>query len=291
MKIEGLIDNSIIIINKPPGKASHEITTWVKRIVGAKRAGHAGTLDPNVSGVLPIALGRATKLLRYMAGKEKAYVGIIKFKKLLDENEIKSLFKRFVGVLTQTPPKQSAVRKVPRKRTVYSLEFLEISESNPRLVLFKTRVDAGTYIRTLCEDMGKLIGGARMEELRRTAVGTISENQTKSMQDLIDAIWLWKNKNDDHLLRKMIRAPEEFIDLPRIIVKESAVKPLLNGAQLTAPGVKNADEKIKKHDRVAIYSEDLRFLGIGVSQVDGTQIKIIPKGIVVKIERIHLQKY
>ncbi len=289
MDINSLIDNSVIVIDKPPGKASHEITAWVKKILGAKRAGHAGTLDPNVSGVLPIAIGRATKLLRYIVGKEKTYVGIIKFKKIQSESQIRTLFKKFTGELTQTPPKQSAVRKVPRKRTVYFLELLEISEYNPRLVLFKTQVDAGTYIRTLCEDIGKGVGGARMEELRRIAVGRIRENQANSMHDLIDGVWLWKNKNDERALRKMLKSPEDFIDLPKIIVKESAVRSLLNGAQLTAPGLKSVDEKIKKGGRATLYSEKNKFIGVGIAQVDAQQMKTLPKGIVVKIERIHQQ--
>ena len=74
------LDGKVIIINKPPGHTSHEITTFVKKITGVKRTGHAGTLDPDVSGVLPVALGSATKLLRYIAAKDKTYVGIIKFR-------------------------------------------------------------------------------------------------------------------------------------------------------------------------------------------------------------------
>ena len=141
------INNGIIIIDKPCGQVCHEITSCVKKIVGASRSGHAGTLDPNVSGVLPIALGKATKLLRYIAGKDKTYVGIIKFRKILKKDQIENLFREFTGEITQTPPKISAVRKKPRKRTIY---YLKLIEHNGRFAVFETTVDAGTYIRTLC---------------------------------------------------------------------------------------------------------------------------------------------
>lgn len=290
MDLKTLVNNSIILVNKPPGKSSHEITTWVKKIVGARRAGHAGTLDPEVSGVLPVALGRATKLLRYIAGKEKTYVGIIKFRNVQTETQIRELFKKFTGELIQTPPKQSAVRKVPRKRTVYSLEFLEISESNPRLVLFKTRVDAGTYIRTLCEYMGKLVGGSRMEELRRIAVGRINEGDTITMHDLIDAVWLLNNKNDSSGLQKILKPPQHFIDLPRVTIKNTALKSLLSGAQLTAPGIKQIDENVGKGACISIYSENGEFVGVGITQAASDEIKGMERGIAVKIERIHLDK-
>lgn len=293
--ISELIDNGIIILNKPPKIISHEITTWVKKITGAKRAGHAGTLDPDVSGVLPIALGKATKLLTYIAPKDKTYVGIIKFRKVLSRDEIEELFKKFTGEITQLPPKVSAVRKVKRKRKVHYIKFLEQGKENPRLVLFETKVDAGTYIRTLCEDIGKHCGGARMEELRRIAVGNITEDKAITIYDLIDAIWFWKNKNNDKILAKIIQKPEYFIDFARVIVKNSAVQSIRNGAQIMFPAIKEVDPAIKKDKLVAIYSETNEFLGIGECTFDYAEYhnhKIKNKeslhGLAVKIKRVHI---
>jgi len=257
--------NSIIIIDKPPGHTSHEITTFVKKIVGAGRAGHAGTLDPEVSGVLPVALGKATKLLRYIAGKDKTYVGIIKFRNPQGKEQIERLFSEFTGEITQTPPEMSAVRKKPRKRTVYHLKLLEVKG---RLALFEAKVDAGTYIRTLCEDIGKRCGGARMEELRRIAVGGITEKESHGMYDLVDAV-----KEDPDAFRKMLIPPESLIDLPRVYIKESALKSVLSGAQIMKPAIEKNEGKIG--DRVAIYCRD-RFVGIGITEEKK-----------VKLERIH----
>lgn len=286
--IEELLHNSVIIINKPPKIINHELTTWVKKIAKVNRAGHAGTLDPQVSGVVPVALGRATKLLQHIAKKDKTYVGIIKFRNIQGESDIKNLFEKFTGEIEQTPPKISAVRKIKRKRTVYYLKFIEQSRENPRLVLFETKVDAGTYIRTLCEDIGKLCGGARMEELRRIAVGSITEKQAYTIYDFIDALWLYREKKDDSLLRKMLHKPEEFIDYPKVTVRSNAVAALLNGAQLMQPGVKVFPD-IKKGDYVSLFSDKDEFIGVGVSNFDYAGF-LAAKGAVVKIERIHKEK-
>jgi len=282
-EIQKNLSNSIIVINKPPGHSSHEITTFVKKIAGANRSGHAGTLDPDVSGVLPVALGRATKLLRYIAGKDKTYVGIVKFKRIMGRSEVEALFKKFTGELVQTPPKISAVRKVARKRTVYSLRLIELQG---RMALFETRVDAGTYIRTLCEDMGKLCGGARMIELRRIAVGKINEKEAHTMEELIDAMWLLKNRGDDSLLRGMLRAPEEFIDLPKVLIKESAVGSVFSGAQVMIPAIERMETGVRKGDRVALYCGSL-FIGIGIAQISAAEAKTTGHGLAVKLERVH----
>ncbi|MCI0503161.1 RNA-guided pseudouridylation complex pseudouridine synthase subunit Cbf5 [Candidatus Micrarchaeota archaeon] len=277
------IDDRVVIINKPPGLTSHEVSTYVKKICGASRAGHAGTLDPDVSGVLPVALGRATKLLRYIAAKDKTYVGIVKFRNIMPKEMVAELFRRFTGELTQTPPKISAVRKVPRKRTVYSLRLLELEG---RLALFETRVDAGTYIRTLCEDMGKVCGGARMVELRRIAVGKITEKEAHTMTELIDAMWFRKNKESTGMLDAMLRRPETFIDLPKVGLKASALKSILSGAQVMVPAIAKIGD-VKKGEKVALYCEG-SFVGVGRMEIAGADFQHKTRGPAIRMERVHL---
>lgn len=276
------IDDRVIIIDKPPGLTSHEVSTLVRKITGASRAGHAGTLDPDVSGVLPVALGRATKLLQYIAGKDKTYVGIAKFRRIMGRDEVEALFGKFTGELTQTPPKISAVRKVPRKRTVYSLKLLELEG---RLALFETRVDAGTYIRTLCDDMGKTCGGARMVELRRTAVGKITEKEAHRMTDLVDAIWLAAKRNDRSAIEAMLRMPETFIGLPKAHIKESALKSVISGAQVMVPALEKIGD-VKKGGRVAIYCGE-SFVGVGQMAVDASALQNTSRGMAIRLERVH----
>lgn len=277
-----LVDNRVIIIDKPPGQASHEITSFVKRITGASRAGHAGTLDPDVSGVLPVALGKATKLLRYIAAREKTYVGIVKFKNIMGKNEIEALFRRFTGELVQTPPKISAVRKVPRRRTVYYLKLLEL---DGRLALFETKVDAGTYIRTLCDDMGKECGGARMVELRRIAVGKITEREAFPLSGLIDAMWLLDKRDEDGELGRMLRRPEDLISLPKAHIKQSALKSVFSGAQIMIPALEKIGS-VKKGERVALYCGD-SFFGVGVMEMDASELDLKRRGIAIRLERVH----
>ncbi|MBI5223669.1 RNA-guided pseudouridylation complex pseudouridine synthase subunit Cbf5 [Candidatus Micrarchaeota archaeon] len=284
--ISVLIDDSVVLVDKPPGLTSHEVTTLVKKLVGAKRAGHAGTLDPDVSGVLPVALGRATKLLQFISAKDKIYVGLIKFKKLMTKEEISSLFARFEGTITQTPPLISAVKKVPRKRKIHYLRIIEYSQNN-RFVLFETKVDAGTYIRTLCEDMGKLCGGARMEELRRTAVGNILETQTHSIQSISDAVWLNSSLGHSDLLNSFLISPALLINFPKIVVKSSSLKSIISGCPIMIPALERIFGSPERGALVSVYCGS-EFLGVGELMVSESDlIKGKTKGLAVKMIRIH----
>lgn len=285
--LEELLSDSFVIIDKPQGPTSHEVSAWVRRISGVSRSGHAGTLDPNVSGVLPIALGRATKMLKYVAGKRKVYIGIARFRKELTLDEAKELFAKFTGKIRQLPPKMSAVKRKWRERRIYSLEPLEVEG---KLVLFRADVEAGTYIRTLCVSLGKQVGGGRMEELRRIAVGRITEDKTVTLQDFSDAVWAWKEKGEEKYLRSMLIRPWELLGFRKIVVKKKAEENLLSGAQLAAPGIAEVDGKIKADETVAIYSEDGKFIGVGRALYPAAEIKGKARGIVVQTERIHPER-
>lgn len=287
MDLSALLQDGVVLIDKPCGHTSHDITSFVKKLLGCRRTGHAGTLDPQVSGVLPVALGRATKLLQYIASKRKTYAGIIKFRNPPSETEVRALFRRFSGKITQTPPRESAVRKVARQREIYRLELLELKG---RLGLFVAEVEAGTYIRTLCPDIGKQCGGARMEELRRIVVGKITESQTVRLPDLIDAVWAWKNHGEEKRLRPLLHVPDSLIDFPRVVVKESAVASILNGAQIMAPAIAVFPPGVRSGDRVRLYSTSQRFLGVGCSLVDSEKWSSLPRSMVVRLERVHVER-
>ena len=286
MDVEALLNNSVVIIDKPRGPTSHEVSSWVKKLAGLKRTGHAGTLDPNVSGVLPVALGRATKLLRYIAGKRKAYVCIVRFKNELSDAQLENLFSKFRGMITQTPPKISAVKKVARRRFVYELKVLE---REGKKVLFYADVDAGTYIRTICSDMGKSTGGSRMEELRRVSVWNISEKDAVTLQDFSDAIYAYKEKGNPSLLLKILHPPQDLIDAKRIQIRPSAAEAIMHGAQLTAPGVESLDDSIRKEETVKLYCGD-KFIGMGHTIFPARKIRERTHGYVVYVERIHAEK-
>lgn len=278
--MERTISDGFIILDKPPKMICHEVTSWVKKIVGAKKAGHAGTLDPDVTGVLPIAFGPSTKLLPFVAGKTKTYVGIAYFNKEKAKEEIEKIFSKFIGEIEQTPPKESAVAKTKRKRRIYALKLLEVEGKR---ALFLAEVEAGTYIRVLCKDMG-----ADMAELRRIKVGNIAENEAVRIEDVIDGMWLWKNKNDDSFIKKILIPPGDMMGriMGKMLIKEGAAKALMSGAQLMAPGIAEIQEGFEKGENIALYAEN-RFIGVAKALFSSEEMKNMKKGQVAKTLRIH----
>lgn len=278
--MERTISDGFIILDKPPKMICHEVTSWVKKIVGAKKAGHAGTLDPDVTGVLPIAFGPSTKLLPFVAGKTKTYVGIAYFNKEKAKEEIEKIFSKFIGEIEQTPPKESAVAKTKRKRRIYALKLLEVEGKR---ALFLAEVEAGTYIRVLCKDMG-----ADMAELRRIKVGNIAENEAVRIEDVIDGMWLWKNKNDDSFIKKILILPGDMMGriMGKMLIKDGAAKALMSGAQLMAPGIAEIREGFEKGENIALYTEN-RFIGVAKALFSSEEMKNMKKGQVAKTLRIH----
>lgn len=173
-----LLNFGVVNIDKPAGPTSYSISEFVKRALRLKKTSHMGTLDPKVTGVLPITLGRACKLAGYLISHDKVYVGILETHKEQSLEELQKIIdERFVGKILQTPPHRSAVKRAEREREVYHWKLLEASEDN-RNFLFEASVEGGTYIRKLCSDLGEMIGGAHMGELRRISAGIFSENAT-----------------------------------------------------------------------------------------------------------------
>jgi H/ACA ribonucleoprotein complex subunit 4 len=275
----------VVALDKPPGPGSHLVSEWVKGIVGAKKAGHSGTLDPKVSGVLPIALDNSTKIVGTLLIAGKEYVTVMHVHKLLPEDKIRKTILNFVGKIKQLPPVRSAVKRVLRERKVYSIEILEI---NGRDVLFKTNVQAGTYIRKLCSDIGKKLGcGAHMAELRRTRAGHFTEKDTVTLHQLSDAVGFWKEDGDETYLRKVVYTVERAVaHLPRVIVKDGAVSAICHGAPLAAVGITDLSEKIKPGETVAIFSLKGELVGIGNALMNSKQIMEATRGFAIKTDRV-----
>jgi len=199
--IEERLQNGLVIVDKPPGPTSHQVTAWIKQMFGLSKAGHAGTLDPKVSGVLPIALEKATRALPAMLYGTKEYVALMRLHAHRDEEAIRKAFSRFIGDIYQIPPVRAAVKRELRVRRIHSLSILEI---DGRLVLFRVVCDSGTYVRTLCTDIGELLGcGAQMQELRRVRTASFGEDSAVKLQDLKDALEFYK-EGDEKMLRSVL---------------------------------------------------------------------------------------
>jgi len=147
-KTDEIINYGIININKPQGPTSHQVSDYVQKILKLNKSGHSGTLDPNVYGVLPIALGRATRIVQTLLKSGKEYVGIIHFHKKVDEKKLNETIKKyFIGKIKQIPPLKSSVKRVEREREIYYFNIIEKEDND---VLFFVGCQAGTYIRKLC---------------------------------------------------------------------------------------------------------------------------------------------
>ncbi len=258
MGVSLLLKNCFIVVDKPRGPPSAQVGSWVREILEVKKSGHIGTLDPAVSGVLIIALGKAVKLSKFLSGQDKEYVAIMHLHKKVNEDKIRSVFKQFTGDIQQKPPLRSAVVKKVRTRTIHNMEILDIKE---KLVLFKVNCQGGTYIRKLIFDMGKKLGcGANMLELRRIKSGKVLEKEVHSIYEIKDAYWEHKEKNNSSKLLKMLRSPDEMLDfLPVIKVKNTAVPSIAYGSPIYRKALLE-NYNFEKEDFVKVHSEDNIFL-------------------------------
>lgn len=283
-----LLDLGLVVIDKPIGPSSHQVSGWVRRMLGLKKAGHVGTLDPNVSGVLPVLLGRATRAAAFLLGKDKEYVGIVRFHQDISEKEIRDLFMEFTGKITQTPPVKSAVARRPRKREIFSLEILEISG---RDVLFRVGCEAGTYIRKLCSDIGeKSRKGASMLELRRTRVGKWKESDTISLYALSDALWLWQEKENESKIKDSIHPVEDTISLNQVWISDGAVEAVCSGAPLMAPGLLRTEGDVRIGDDVAVMTLKDELVAFGEAQMVPEEMVSARSGVAVKTSKVIMQK-
>ncbi|NYZ76584.1 RNA-guided pseudouridylation complex pseudouridine synthase subunit Cbf5 [Candidatus Micrarchaeota archaeon] len=286
--VEELMEYGIVLADKPQGPSSHEVTSWVRKMLNASKAGHSGTLDPNVSGVLPVGLNRATRAMGLMLKSSKEYVGIIKFHCDVSQDKVNSIFKKFSGEVEQMPPVKSAVRRVLRKRKVYYLEPLEF---NGREVLFRVGCEAGTYIRKLCFDMGKELGcGANMLELRRTKVGGLEESRISTLQDVKDAFWLWKEKGNEKEMRRVILPIEDGLGLGRIWLRDSAIEAVCSGAVLAAPGIAKLEDGIAAGDNVALMSLKGELVAFSAAQASSHEMLAMKNGVAAKTIRVMMKK-
>ena len=172
-----VIPSGILVIDKTRGPSSHQVTAWVGKMLGV-HVGHSGTLDPQVSGVLLVMLGRAVRLAPLLLQHRKEYVCLMRLHGDTTRKRLEEVMEEFTGRIYQRPPRRSAVARNLRIRTIHSLTILDIEE---RLVLFRVTCDAGTYIRSLCHHVGLALGtGAHMQELRRTKSGAFNESDAYS---------------------------------------------------------------------------------------------------------------
>ena len=285
--IKDLIDYGIINIDKPDGPTSHQVSYYVQKILNLDKSGHSGTLDPGVTGILPVATGRATRIVQALLPEGKEYIGIMHLHQEVPEDKIREACQSFVGKIKQLPPIRSAVKRQMRYRNVYYFEILEIEEKD---IFFRVGTQAGTYIRKLCHDIGAKLGtGAHMSELRRTKVGHFNESNIVTMHDLADAYWLWKNEGNEKFIRKCIHPIEYAVKLmPKIWVRDSAVDTICHGANLGMPGIVKLETGIEKDRQVAFMTLKGELVGLGKSLTSTDDMLKKEKGLAAKTEKVFM---
>lgn len=286
--VEKLLDYGIVNIDKPQGPTSHQVSAYIKQMLNLTKAGHSGTLDPNVTGVLPVALGRSTKIVQGLLTAGKEYVCIMHFHNELPEAKIRAAFSDFIGKIMQLPPLKSAVKRQEREREIYYLEIIEIEGQD---VLFKVGCQAGTYIRKLCVDLGRKLGtNAHMVELRRTKAGPFDVSTLTTMNELQDAFIFWKEDKNEKLIRKCIQPIENAVKhLPKIWVTDYTVNSLCHGAALNAPGISKLESDAKYDEIAAVLTLKNELIAIGRLRMNSDEIMKKDKGVVLVVDAVFME--
>ena len=273
-------------MDKPPGNTSHEIVSYVKKILGLDKAGHSGTLDPGTTGLLPIGLDEGTKIVPVLLMGPKEYVALARLHSHVSNEKLGQVLNEFTGPIYQKPPQRSSVKRQTRIRTIYELE---LQDQFDRLLLLRTLCESGTYIRKLIYDIGEVLEvGASMIELRRTKVcNFVDEADFVKLHDLVDAFQLHKETANEEKLRRIILPIEmAMTHIPAITIRDTAIDALCHGAQLALPGIVSVPQNLKKGDLVGIYSLKGEIVGLGISVLDFDEFLSKKKGICFQIKRI-----
>ena len=294
---EELLNFGILNIDKPMRKTSFEISDYIRKKIAelhgikskkkSRKTSHFGTLDPQVTGVLPVALGRAVKLTGFFIGEDKTYVGVGRFHQPVEMEKLQEkINEKFLGVVVQKPPVKSSVKRQAREREVYDFKILETSEKESEKnkdFLFYVKCQGGTYVRKLISDLGEELGiGGHMLELRRVEAGPFTEYEKEdenennvsgcvSLYDFEKAIDEYKREVEkgikkDEKLREMIIPAEivyELYPVLRLKNNPEKVKQFLTGKPLYLRDIENYQEveKIKPDSIVSVFLGD-RFIGM-----------------------------
>lgn len=283
--------DGIINIYKEPGFTSFDVVAKLRGILKQKKIGHTGTLDPQAVGVLPVCVGKATKVCEYLTDHDKEYEALLHLgidtdtqdiwgnvleekEVLCREDEIKEIISGFVGETEQIPPMYSAIKvkgqklyelarkgieveRKPRKITIFSIDIL-----NVKLPLVKILVHCskGTYIRTLCHDIGKAAGcGCCMEQLLRTRTGAFSLDTALTLEE-VEGILKGQDPEGRKIEDILTPVEEVFTDLKKVCGKKEAETLLLNGNPVPLEMLEQREFKPK--ERVKMYSKAGTFIGI-----------------------------
>lgn len=299
--------DGILIIYKEKGFTSHDVVAKLRGIIGQRKIGHTGTLDPDAVGVLPVCLGKATTLCDLLTDKDKEYEAVIRLGVVTDtldssgtvlkqercecsSSEIQKVIMSFVGDIDQVPPMYSAIKvngkklyelarkgecieRAPRRVTIHSIDIINIDIENQKVVI-KTKVSKGTYIRSLCDDIGRKLGcGACMESLIRTRSGVFDIQESLTLNQVSDLV-----KSD--MINKSVLATEDVFSMSCKIVKPAYDKKVRNGNEIYEDMIEPYDRIVSDkafihtgENDISVYLSDGTFAAIYRKNCDDTEDK------------------
>lgn len=305
--------DGLLLINKPKGITSHDVVDRLRRILGIQKIGHTGTLDPDATGVLCVCIGKATKLARYTSESEKEYRVVMKLGEVTDTQDASGIvikevkdfnitkenileaFKKFTGTIKQIPPMYSAVKiggtplykmarkgkeiaREPREINIREINFLDYSE---RFVKFDVVCSKGTYVRTLCNDIGEYLGvGAHTHRLERLASGAFNIKDSVTL-DEVEGL-----RKTGQIESKLISLEGMIAWMPCVKVKGSWEGAVRNGRSITTDAIETISGNFSKDNRIRITGSEGELLSIGISLYNSDEIINIHGENVLKVERV-----
>lgn len=294
-KIHDYVRYGVINLDKPANPSSHEVVSWIKKILKVDKTGHSGTLDPKVTGCLIVCIDRATRLVKSQQASGKEYVAVVKLHGDPGERaavKVRRGVELLTGALFQRPPLISAVKRQLRIRTVYQSNLIEYDEKR-KLGVFWVRCEAGTYIRTLCVHLGYLLGtGANMQELRRVRSGAMNEKEGMvTLHDVLDAQWMLDNHKDERYLRAVIKPLETLlVGHKRVVAKDSAVNSVCYGAVFMIPGLLRFDDDIDVGQEIVIITTKGECVALAIAEMNSALMATCEHGRVARIKRVVMER-
>jgi H/ACA ribonucleoprotein complex subunit 4 len=252
--LKELLEFGIINFDKPAGMTSFDVSDYVRKKLekfGIRKTSHFGTLDPMVTGVLPIALNRACKLTGFFLGEDKEYIGVMRIHEDVPLSKIEEAIKKgFIGKIMQLPPVRSRVKRQEREREIKNFKILRQEGKN---ISFIVECQGGTYIRKLVHDLGEEMGiGSHMIQLRRIRAGIFKEDEMTSREDFERAISEFE-KGEEEKLKNMI-IPAEIVSevYPSIQIKKDDLKHILTGKPIHKKDL-TKEERFEKNKVICAF--------------------------------------
>jgi len=281
------VGRGAVLLDKPAGITSRKAADRVQRLLGAQRAGHGGTLDPMVTGLLPVLLGKSTRVAGVLLGSDKTYVGAMLLHADVDAAELERALDTFRGVIEQVPPRRSRVRRVARRRAIYAFE---VTGRQGRRVNFRVRCEGGTYVRKLVHDLGETLGcGAHMVELRRTRVGPFDLSEAVTLDELAEAVQSEEPGREERI-KRLVLTVEALVErlLPEVVIADGAVQSVCSGFPVAVPGICTLEE-FQRGVRVGVFTLKGELVGIGTALMGSAEIMKADRGLAVAVSPVLME--